>query len=305
MHPLELLPAAFERCGIFPVNEEMVTSRLPSTDNTKEIAQHVDQSLLKALKVRRYGDGQRKKDRVCRGKKIPAGQSYTALVSSSSSEEEKADSTGTETTSMEDTISEESEDMEQAASKRKKVQRSKIVDSRKNRNTLMVSSSSEESGEEIDKEQAASKKKKVQKSKKTGGEDMEKEDKNNENRDQDLPENMEPCSSWNCGSLVVADYDGDALVAEIIKNQDHLPKQYLRLSYTTHRVKGENIFSWPDRKDIFITEKEDIILHNVKVEPLNSRGHFCLSKDDHKKVKKLMMVVVYPIPYFLYFELAI
>lgn len=104
------------------------------------------------------------------------------------------------------------------------------------------------------------------------------------------PDGEQPCTSWNSGGLVVAIYEGEWFVAEILKNQDRVPRDYLRLSYTSHR--GENIFTWPDRKDLMLTVREDIICENVKVVPVNSRGHFALCPEDYKKVKKIMMVVV-------------
>ena len=95
-------------------------------------------------------------------------------------------------------------------------------------------------------------------------------------------------TSWN-HSLVVAVYKGQWFVAEICKEQNHIPKGYKRVSYST--IKGKNAFMWPSKKDIVLTLEEDIILKNVTVESLNSRGHFALKKIDEKKVNTLMVVV--------------
>ena len=75
----------------------------------------------------------------------------------------------------------------------------------------------------------------------------------------------QPHSSWNCGSLVVAVYEGEWFVGEICKEQNFIPTGYKRVSYTTPR--GHNVFKWPDRKDIMLTLEEDIILKNVQVGP--------------------------------------
>ena len=74
LDPAQLLPKAFEKCGLAPLNRIKVTERIPSVQRTAEIAQHVDQLLLEKLQVRRFGDGKKKKPR---GKKLPAGQSYS------------------------------------------------------------------------------------------------------------------------------------------------------------------------------------------------------------------------------------
>ena len=348
--PSQLLPSAFEKCGLFPLNPDKVISRLPSQVNSETIARHVDRNLLKALEVRRYGDGAAKKVPVFRGKKVPAGQSYTMLVSSSSdsdeSDEEEEEEKDEQTNNKENVADEKQKG-------KKRQLRKEEEQTRQKKSKDAISSSDDEADEKHrgskGKKREVKKKKELNSKKKSKpvrnldfissweeSEDLTDEEQvqvtshkqNNKNRfigslvsnletsegetdvehvgersevtqkrieDTENANENQPCSSWNCGSLVVADYEGDALVAEIIKNQDHVPKDFLRLSYTTHRGKNENIFSWPDRKDLYITAREDIILENVKVVPLNSRGHFCLTKDDFKRVTELMMVVVYHI----------
>ena len=70
----QLLPAAFERCGLFPINSVEVTERISHAITTQEIAQYVDKVLLKTLEVQRFGDPVKK---VLRGNKIP-GQSHSS-----------------------------------------------------------------------------------------------------------------------------------------------------------------------------------------------------------------------------------
>jgi hypothetical protein len=93
LNPAALLPKAFEKCGLIPLNRAKVIERIPSTTKTAEIAHGVDQVLLKKLEIRRFGDGQKKRPR---GKKIPAGESYSKQdeeeddVSEQEDEEEEA-----------------------------------------------------------------------------------------------------------------------------------------------------------------------------------------------------------------------
>lgn len=70
------LPAGFEKCGLFPFNPDRVLDGLVSVGNTQDIAEHLDNTLLKRLETKRYGDGTKKKQ--TRGQKVPAGQSWTA-----------------------------------------------------------------------------------------------------------------------------------------------------------------------------------------------------------------------------------
>jgi hypothetical protein len=72
--PKKLLPKAFEKCGLAPINRDKVLDRIPSILKSQDIASHVDQVLLEKLEVRSFGDGKTKKGR---GKKVPAGESYS------------------------------------------------------------------------------------------------------------------------------------------------------------------------------------------------------------------------------------
>ena len=71
--PAELLPPAFERCGLYPIDREKVTERLPSRSRARTIARHLDTILLDKIEERRFPVSKKKG----RGKKIPAGKSYT------------------------------------------------------------------------------------------------------------------------------------------------------------------------------------------------------------------------------------
>ena len=79
--PAELLPPAFERCGLYPIERKKVTERLPSKSRARTIARHLDSILLDKIEEKRFPVSKKKG----RGKKIPAGKSYTAM----DAEEEK------------------------------------------------------------------------------------------------------------------------------------------------------------------------------------------------------------------------
>jgi hypothetical protein len=89
LKPVEHLPKAFEKCGLVPINRQKVLDRIPNVVQSKEIARHVDNALLKKLEVRRFGDGPKKQPR---GKKVPAGKSYSVTDDNQvSSEEEESE----------------------------------------------------------------------------------------------------------------------------------------------------------------------------------------------------------------------
>jgi len=67
------LPSAFRKCGLFPINRQEVVDRIPAPVQVQDIADHIDAALLNKLEVRRFGT----KKKQPRGKKLPAGKSYT------------------------------------------------------------------------------------------------------------------------------------------------------------------------------------------------------------------------------------
>jgi hypothetical protein len=227
LNPLENLPKAFEKCGLYPINCQKVVERIPSITQTQDIARNLDQALLKKLETRRFGDGKKKP----RGQKVPAGQSYTKDA---------------EDTSQEDSSSEEE-----------------------------VEASTDEEEETSDKEEEES-----------------------DGQDEELPDLDGPKRA--CGSHVVAIYEGEWFIAEVVSDQTSVPDGYVRLSYML--IKGSNSFIWPPKPDLVVTLEEDILLE-VTVQPVNSRGHLGLSKKDYEKVVSLM-VVVYDLmiifPFFSY-----
>lgn len=87
MEPKQKLVNAFRKCGLVPIDPTQVMEKIPHRLATEEIAQHVDQQLLKNLEVRRFGDPSKKKKP--RGKGVPVGASISAAKDSSSEEEEE------------------------------------------------------------------------------------------------------------------------------------------------------------------------------------------------------------------------
>ena len=59
-----------------------------------------------------------------------------------------------------------------------------------------------------------------------------------------------------------------------------MEKGYTRLSYLT--IKGTNSFAWGTKEDIHVALDEDIVIEPVLPEPLNSRGHLGLKKNDYE-----------------------
>jgi hypothetical protein len=234
LNPKEHLPNAFEKCGLCPLNRTKVIERIPTVLKAQEIARHIDAALIKKLEVRRFGEGKKRP----RGKKVPAGTSYTAVEESSeeSSEEEQEESTEEQ---------EESSEEEQ------------------------VESSVEEQ---------------VESSVEDEGQREEVEDNLEKDMEEELPDLDQP-------AYVVAVYEGQWFAAEVSKNQSGVAKGYTRLSYLV--IKGSNSFTWGPRADLHVTLDEDILLRNVVLEPVNSRGHLGLKKSDLKIVLARMVVVIY------------
>jgi hypothetical protein len=233
LNPKEHLPKAFEKCGLVPLNRQKVLERLPSTVGSQGIARHLDGALLRRLEVRRFGEGTMKKPR---GKKIPAGQSYSA-----ESDEEQVD---------------DEEEQEEADD-----------DSDGEEGYVAVEGSEEEAVSQEEEE------------------------------DEELPDVDGPGTS-RMGSYVVAAYEGQWFIAEILRDQKGVAKGYTRLSYML--IKGNNSFSWGDKPDIHVALNEDILLESVVPEPVNSRGHLGLKKKDLKTVVS-RMVVAYFLPHFFGF----
>ncbi len=193
MSPGQLLPKAFEKCGLFPVNKEKVLERIPSIKTSQNVAHHIDTALLKKLEVRRFGDASRKKPR---GKKVPAGQSHTAEPEDESSPEEQ---------STTDNSSEEEEE-----GKREREREREVI--RKNMRTEQ-----QDKEEQIDVDNMQQEK---------GDEDniQEEEDELDELPDVDT-------AARKAGTCVVTLYEGEWFLAEVCQDQSGVGRGYTRLNY--------------------------------------------------------------------------
>ena len=91
LNPADHLPRAFEKCGISPINRMKVIERLPTVASSEAVAENLDRSFLEKLQARRYGENKRAPRP--KGKKIPAGASYTddADASDSNVDDEDVD----------------------------------------------------------------------------------------------------------------------------------------------------------------------------------------------------------------------
>lgn len=89
LKPDDLMPAAFEKCGLVPLNPQKVLERLPTVQNTKDMCTDLDQVVLQRLEANRYGKGV--KAGRPKGKKIPAGKSHTPGKRSLSVPEDEID----------------------------------------------------------------------------------------------------------------------------------------------------------------------------------------------------------------------
>lgn len=268
LEPADLLPPAFERCGLYPLDPSKVTVRIPDVASTKEIARHVDEVLLKTLEVRRFGD----KKKVPRGKKIPAGMSYSGQPNEEETSEEEEEEE--EISDMDLDLGEQNEEElvddvdsegdDRRYSKKEKGKGKKVV----SRKVVEVEQSehSEQSGEEQWPEELPE----------LGP----------------VPVPVFATSSRIFGRLVVAMYEGEWFVGETVKEDPKdVPKGYESISYAS--LRGKNVFCWPEKKDVMLTVKEDILVADVTVEPKNSRGHFGLKPNMLKKVESLMVVVYF------------
>lgn len=122
------------------------------------------------------------------------------------------------------------------------------------------------------------------------GEDIDGEDSDKEN-DEVLPEpNATGTASGTGTKLVVAVYEEEWFVAEVAADQTDVPAGCVKLMYMAPR--GKNVFAWPERADIMVTEKDDILVSGIEIEPVNSRGYFRVKDNDFKRVKCLMVVVI-------------
>lgn len=227
-----------------------------------EIARHVDQVLLSRLEVTRFGDKDKKK--VPRGKKIPAGQSYSAPPESgSSSDETDLDEPGSS--------SDESDvDEPQVSSGKKK---SIIEDSEEESEAGDVNEASKESdGELPDLELPGTSR---------AGGSMPKSLPKKTNRWQE---------SLPVGQYVAAVYNGDWYIAQVEGEEEEEEKQgYTLLKYM--KREGYNMFIW-SKLDMLQTLHVDILMPTPAPVPTSNRGYCGYDKKVLGEVEKSFRVGV-------------
>ncbi len=119
-------------------------------------------------------------------------------------------------------------------------------------------------------------------------------DKNEDNSSEDdsceeLPDLNPPQARRQAGTWVVAIYEGQWFLCEVVEDQSKVADGYTRLSYMA--IKGRNVFGWGKKADLVDTFEEDIILDKVEPMPANNRGHLQLCTNDHLSVLSRMGVI--------------
>ena len=254
--PQDHLVAAFENSGLFPISVTKALARIPSALDSATVARLVDAALIKRLEIRRFGTGAKKP----RGKKIPAGQSYTMDAEDSNEEEEVVD------------------DPEEGTSTGTRRSRSGKKSSRKQLDSSKEDNSEEDGNEEDSNEEDGNEE--------DGNEKDGNKDSGNKDSGEELPD--VDIVKQHLGDYVVAVYKDQWFLAEIHDDQRGVKRGYTKLSYMT--LRGVNDFIWGP-KDVHVTLNEDILLMPVSPEPINNRGHLKLKKQDLEKVLSLMVVV--------------
>jgi len=103
------------------------------------------------------------------------------------------------------------------------------------------------------------------------------------------------------GSWVVALYEGEWFLCEVMADQEGVASGYTKLSYMA--IKGKNVFSWGDKPDLVDTLEEDIILDKVEPVPVNSRGHLQLNTLDFVRVlSRMVVILLWCVCFFLIFR---
>jgi hypothetical protein len=265
----ENLPAAFKKCGLSPIDRNKVLERIPSVEEAEKVARNLDKELLKKLEVRRFGDGKKKP----RGKKVPAGQSYTKDLETT--DEEDSEEEGSQETSEEeeDDVEEQSEnsDVGVGNSNEEFEYEELLPDLDEPSGSGMASSHGADSSNRADNGSGV-----------TSGSGV---------ASLSGVASSSGVASCRMASYVVANYEGQWFLAEVYRDQEGVDKNYTRLNYM--QIKGNNSFAWGKKPDLHEAFNEDILLRNVLPEPVNSRGNLGIKKKDLQIVLSRMVLVYY------------
>ena len=223
------LPKAFEKCGLYPLNAEKPKERIPSVASTETIARHIDQQILKSFEVKRFGGAKKP-----RGKKVPAGQSYTNQPVETSESDQSSNGEGGGDESASDDVQNDTTDEDELPDE---VPVERLPSARNNnvKKTLFTPVT------------VAGRKNKAVNGKKMILNFI----------DQETPSSSQSrastlTSKWKCGDLVCAVYEGEWFLAEVKESQGS--QDHVLLSYM--KIKGHNTFAW-DKEDLYETPVSD------------------------------------------------
>jgi len=262
VQPGKYLPAAFERCGLFPVDITKAVERIPHRSmetNSETIKEILSSSLGEKLDQLRGTD---KKKITKRGKKIkvPAGKSYTEVREEMEEMERE----------MEE-LEEEEEEEETFAGKGKS--RGKNAGKGKRKKPVHISSDEELSDLDLEEDDDEDEE----------GDDVEPDMEQDDKEEDEMEQEKE--KKLTVGTFVAAVYEKSWYLAQV-EGEEEEEEGFTLLKYMER--KGYNKFVWGD-KDILRTRDSDILMEVDPPLPTNSR-FYGLPKEALKKVDTLFMV---------------
>ncbi len=258
--PGKHLPAAFDKCSLYPVNPERGMERIPSRDmpvdlqTTREL---LDSTLGEKLEALRGIRSDQKPKQRGKKIKIAPGKSYCADPDTDSSEEAASEEEASEEEASEEEASEEEVSEEEASEEEAVDDIQQFVEERR-KGGLRALSESEEDQMEV--EQLVG-----------GG---------------DTRGGRSPV--YPVGSYVVAMYDNEWYVAQVEAEEPENECEGFTLLVYMER-KGPNQFMWGTTRDSLKTINRDILLRVDPPIPVSSRL-MGLPKNIVKDIEKLLRV---------------
>jgi hypothetical protein len=271
--PGKNMAAAFNKCGLYPVNIDRAVERIPDRemecdDSIREI---LHSNLGEKLEQLRGDPSSQKKKPRGKKTKIPAGMSYTAVQEDEEEEETEDDP---------DEILQPSTSNSKKGDK--KMEDKEEQSSQKNRNKYRYQQRfSMESESESDE-----------------AEELPNLDDSEEEEEQGKGEmdSEEETDGYMVGSFVVAVYDKKWYIAQVEgEDPEEECKGFTLLKYMERR--GENQFVWGQVRDTLKTNNQDILLKVEPPIPVSSRL-FGLPKNVVAEVEKLLRVKWWSITFF-------
>lgn len=288
--PGKHLPAAFDRCGLYPLNPERGMERIPSrhmaTDKDTTTAL-LDSTLGEMLEeLRGVGNIEKKK----RGKKlkVPPGKSFCKDTDSEDSDDMALEEGKDRDEVEENNVEMEDDEIEQLLGGGDR--RAKRM--AKRMRASVETSEEDEEMEDDPKEQplrrrASGRTRRMRVFEDTADEEEEEEDEDDEGEFA----GGEPCKTpplYAVGSYVAAVYDHEWYVAQVEAEEPENECQGFTLLKYMER-KGKNQFVWGEKKDTLKTINRDILRKVDPPIPVSSRL-WGLPKEIEKEIDKLMRV---------------